>query len=68
MYNLLVEDDWHAACKRKAILIDGHMRRAEAARECINHVRPLSLFTQMVPFTTLFRALRTVCVVTGQSQ
>lgn len=37
MYNLLVEDDWYAACKRKPILIDGHMRRAESARKCINH-------------------------------
>jgi hypothetical protein len=38
MYNLLVEDDWHAACMREPIQIAG--RTLTNPHSCINYVRP----------------------------
>lgn len=38
MYNLLVEDDWYAACMRETIHIAG--RTLSSPQSCINRVRP----------------------------
>lgn len=50
MYNLLVEDDWFAACMKEPIVIAG--RTLPSPRSCINHVRLLVRSAES--FITLF--------------
>ena len=45
MYNLLVEDDWYAACMKESIKIAG--RTLTSPRSCINHVRPLTHLNEL---------------------
>lgn len=63
MYNLLVEDDWHAACMREHVQIPG--RGNVLARTCVNQVHPLALSDEL--FIIRARALIMVCVVIGLS-
>jgi hypothetical protein len=54
MYNLLVEDDWYAACMKEPIKVAG--RTLTSPRSCINHVRPLTHSGE--PFTNFISGSR----------
>jgi len=45
MYNLLVEDDWYAACMKEPIKIAG--RNLVSPNSCINLVRPFALSDEL---------------------
>lgn len=53
MYNLLVEDDWNAACMKESIKIAG--RTLTSPRSCINLVRPFTRSDE--PFINFIQGL-----------